>query len=66
MTEMWKSSCKNSIEIVIRVVATSASFLLFVATSGDLAIYANPRCRSSKVSYDRESSKWLRVRYDPR
>lgn len=30
---MWGSFCKNLIEIVIRFIASSASFLLFVATS---------------------------------
>lgn len=33
MKEMWGFFCKNLIEIVIRVIASSASFLLFVAIS---------------------------------
>jgi len=42
-------------------------YFLLLLGCGDLAIYANPsRCCGSKVSHDRESSRWLRVRYDPR
>lgn len=52
----------NLLRLLSSVARLSLSRLL-----GDSAVYANlRRCRGSKVSHDRESSRWLRVRYDPR
>lgn len=60
----WKKFNGN----IICVATTSAIFSCCSSLPRlrNLAIYANPpRCRGSKESHDCESSRWLRVRYDP-